>query len=173
MAPAGDRAYFESAVAPLIDRGAEQFIGEIGENDRQAFLGEAKALIFPIAWPEPFGLVMIEAMACGTPVIAYDNGSVREILNHGVTGFIVRDEAEATQAVAHLGSLDRDRIRTEFESRFTSRRMALDSFDAYRRLGAGSRKKRAGRQAEAMPPRSHTPTLICRDANNPPGGMSM
>ncbi len=134
----GDRQHFESAVRPLIDRGAAEYIGEIRQADKQAFLGEAEALIFPIAWPEPFGLVLIEAMACGTPVIAYDHGAVREILTDGVTGFIVRNESEAAEAVARIGTLDRDRIRAEFDSRFTSRRMALDYVDAYSRLGAGA-----------------------------------
>lgn len=156
----GDRPYFESTVAPLLDRGAAEFVGEIHEHDKQEFLGEAGALIFPIAWPEPFGLVMIEAMACGTPVIAYDQGSVREILDDGVTGFIVRNEREATEAVARIGTLDRDRIRTEFESRFTSRRMALDYVAAYRRLSGGSRKRRAMSHTEAALQQYHSmPTL--------------
>jgi glycosyltransferase involved in cell wall biosynthesis len=140
---AGDRAYYESAVAPLIARGAAEFIGEIRERDKQAFLGEAKALLFPIRWPEPFGLVMIEAMACGTPVIAYDQGSVREILEDGVTGFIVRSEEEAIAAAGRIDSLNRDRIRAEFERRFTSHRMALNYLEVYRTLGAGERAARA------------------------------
>jgi glycosyltransferase involved in cell wall biosynthesis len=131
---AGDRDYYRAAVAPLIDAGRATFVGEIRERDKQQFLGNAAALLFPISWPEPFGLVMIEAMACGTPVIAFDHGSVREIIEDGVTGFIVRDEAEAVRAVSRLGMLDRRHIRAEFERRFTARRMAQDYIALYARL---------------------------------------
>lgn len=158
---AGDRAYYESAVAPLIARGDAEFIGEIGERDKQAFLGRARALLFPITWPEPFGLVMIEAMACGTPVVAYDTGSVREIIEHGVTGFIVRNEAEAIAATARIDALDRNRIRAEFERRFTSHRMALNYLDAYRTLGARQRRRRMVHHPEAaIPPHHRAPGLI-------------
>ena len=106
---AGDRPFYERTVAPLLEDSTARYIGEIRENEKQQFLGDAAALLFPIDWPEPFGLVMIEAMACGTPVIAYDNGSVREVLEDGVTGFIVHDEEEAVAAVRRLGGLDRAR----------------------------------------------------------------
>jgi glycosyltransferase involved in cell wall biosynthesis len=130
----GDRDYYQTSVAPLIEGSRTEFIGEIHDGEKQKFLGDAAALLFPIAWPEPFGLVMIEAMACGTPVIAYDNGSVREILEDGLTGFIVRNEDEAVQAVGRLGTLNRDQIRAEFERRFTARHMAQNYLDVYRKL---------------------------------------
>src|SRR5207245_2136073 len=94
-----DRTYFEEKIEPLLDHPLIEFIGEIGDDRKSAFLGGADALLFPIDWPEPFGLVMIEAMACGTPVIAYDRGSASEVVEPGLTGFIVRDEAEAAEAV--------------------------------------------------------------------------
>jgi glycosyltransferase involved in cell wall biosynthesis len=110
------------------------FIGEIGEADKSAFLGNALALLFPINWPEPFGLVMIEAMACGTPVIAWNCGSVPEIVEHGVTGFIVRSQQEALDAVAQLKSLNRLRIRHICERRFSATAMAKRYVDVYARL---------------------------------------
>jgi glycosyltransferase involved in cell wall biosynthesis len=110
------------------------FPGEIGESDKGEFLGNARALLFPIDWPEPFGLVMIEAMACGTPVIAYPNGSVPEILEHGVTGFIVESIEAAAEAVEAAKSLDRARIRERFEKRFTAERMTQDYLAVYRGL---------------------------------------
>jgi glycosyltransferase involved in cell wall biosynthesis len=130
-----DRAYHEERVRPLLGPGVA-FLGEIDEWGKSDFLGHAAALLFPIAWPEPFGLVLIEAMACGTPVIAYPYGSVPEIVEDNVTGFLVRSEAEAAEAVERLPSLDRRRIRAEFERRFTSRRMAEDYHALYRALTA-------------------------------------
>jgi len=129
-----DQGYFGSRIEPLLSQSHVEFVGEIGEHQKSDFLGEAAALLFPIAWPEPFGLVMIEAMACGTPVIAFENGSVPEVLEHGVTGFIVRNEDEAVEAVAEIRSLDRNRIRAEFERRFTARQMANNYVALYRRL---------------------------------------
>ncbi len=111
-----------------------EFIGEIGDHQKTEFLGNAAALLFPIAWAEPFGLAMIEAMACGTPVIAFRRASVPEIVDDGVTGFIVDDEAEAARAATELSRIDRARVRGVFESRFTARRMAQDYLDVYRRL---------------------------------------
>jgi glycosyltransferase involved in cell wall biosynthesis len=111
-----------------------EFIGEIGDHQKTEFLGNAAALLFPIAWEEPFGLAMIEAMACGTPVIAFRRGSVLEIVDDGITGFIVDDEDEAAQAVTALPQFDRARIRRVFEERFTARRMAEDYLNVYRRL---------------------------------------
>ena len=99
-----DRQYFNDVIRPLLDHPLIEFIGEIGYPDKEAFLGAASALLFPINWPEPFGLVLIEAMACGTPVIAYNRGSVPEIVENGLTGFIVDDAAEAARAVHTLGS---------------------------------------------------------------------
>lgn len=110
------------------------FVGEIGDGEKSAFLGGAAALLFPIDWPEPFGLVMIEAMACGTPVIAWDNGSVPEVVEDGLTGFIVRSEAEASAAIARLGELDRGKIRARFEERFSAFAMAGRYLEIYDRL---------------------------------------
>ena len=114
-------------------------IGEIGDAEKPAFLSGAKALLLPIDWPEPFGLVMIEAMACGTPTIAFPAGSVPEIIEHGRTGFIVPDEAAAVAAVRQLGRLSRPAIRSRFEQRFSARRMAEDYLDLYRRLAVRKR----------------------------------
>ncbi|MEW5684956.1 MAG: glycosyltransferase family 4 protein [Pseudomonadota bacterium] len=129
-----DRAYFEEHIAGLLDHPLVTYVGEIGDADKSAFLGGAAALLFPIDWPEPFGLVMIEAMACGTPVIAWDNGSVPEVVEDGVTGFIVRSEAEARAAVARLPELDRATIRARFEERFSAFAMAHRYLEIYDRL---------------------------------------
>lgn len=129
-----DEAYFATVVKPLLDAPGIEFVGEIGEREKAEFLGKASALLFPIDWPEPFGLVMIEAFACGTPVIAYRRGSVPEVVEDGVTGFIVDDDASALAAINRIGTLDRGRIRREFERRFTSRRMAEDYLAHYRLL---------------------------------------
>ncbi|MBU1375360.1 MAG: glycosyltransferase family 4 protein [Alphaproteobacteria bacterium] len=129
-----DRAYFEESIQPLLANPLVDFIGEIGDGAKSAFLGGADALLFPIDWPEPFGLVMIEAMACGTPVIAWENGSVPEVIEHGLTGFIVRSEAEAREAVARLPELDRYAIRARFEERFSAIAMARRYLEIYDRL---------------------------------------
>ena len=118
-----DQDYFYDSIQPMLQVGDTNLIGEIGEKDKPEFLGNAAALLFPIDWPEPFGLVMIEAMACGTPVIAWRNGSVPEIIEDGVTGFIVSDEAAAVEAVARASKLDRGRIRQVFDARFSADRM--------------------------------------------------
>jgi glycosyltransferase involved in cell wall biosynthesis len=130
-----DEEYFKTQVEPLLSLGQVEFIGEIREDQKQEFLGNAAGLLFPIAWREPFGLVMIEAMACGTPVIAVENGSVPEVLEDGLTAFIVHSEQEAIEAVGRIGSLNRDRIRAEFERRFSARRMAQNYVNLYARLG--------------------------------------
>jgi len=114
-----DRAYFREIIEPMIKDPLIEFIGEIGENQKSDFLGGASALLFPIDWPEPFGLVMIEAMACGTPIIAWANGSVPEVIERGVTGFIVKSEEEAAFAISRLDRLDRNLIRREFKRRFS------------------------------------------------------
>ncbi|MGR4866970.1 glycosyltransferase family 4 protein [Caulobacter sp. LARHSG274] len=119
-----DVEYFRAVVEPLLDDPLVEFIGEIGDHQKSDFLGGAEALLFPIAWPEPFGLVMIEAMACGTPVIAYDCGSVREVVENGLTGFIVKDEDGAVDAVRRLGTLKRRRVREQFNARFSAVAMA-------------------------------------------------
>jgi glycosyltransferase involved in cell wall biosynthesis len=129
-----DREYFAERIEPMLAAAHVEFIGEIGEDQKGEFLGNAAGLLFPIAWREPFGLAMIEAMACGTPVIAFRNGSVPEVIDDGATGFIVDDEEAAAAAVHKLRGLDRARIRRVFEERFTSRRMAEDYLTIYRRL---------------------------------------
>jgi glycosyltransferase involved in cell wall biosynthesis len=129
-----DREYFNTEIKPLLNDPLNEFIGEIGEMEKQEFLGNARALLLPIDWPEPFGLVMIEAMACGTPVIAYPSGSVPELIDDGVTGFIVNDVDEAAQAIARLDHFDRRRCRQVFEERFTAGRMANDYLKIYNRL---------------------------------------
>jgi glycosyltransferase involved in cell wall biosynthesis len=121
-----DEAYFRERIAPLLNTRGVEFIGEIDERAKAAFLGDARALLFPIDWPEPFGLVMIEAMACGTPVLAFNCGSVPEVIDPGVTGYIVDSVAEALRALGPLLKLDRRRIRRRFEERFTAGRMAAD-----------------------------------------------
>jgi glycosyltransferase involved in cell wall biosynthesis len=128
-----DRGYFNDRIARLLKTAADaDYIGEIGEPKKPKFLGSAAALLFPIEWPEPFGLVIIEAMACGTPVIAFRRGSVPELIEHGVTGFIVENVEEAAAAVEQALALDRARIREHFEQRFTSDIMAMNYEAAYR-----------------------------------------
>jgi glycosyltransferase involved in cell wall biosynthesis len=129
-----DRDYFAQAIAPLLDDPLIEFIGEIGESEKGRFLGDAAALLFPIDWPEPFGLVLIEAMANGTPVIAFDRGSVPEIIEDGLTGFIVDDIAAAAAVVPFVEQLDRRAIRRRFEERFTAERMARDYLALYQRV---------------------------------------
>ncbi|MFC3078025.1 glycosyltransferase family 4 protein [Phenylobacterium terrae] len=127
-----DKAYFEEKIEPLIlGQPMIEFIGEISDAEKSDFLGGADALLFPIDWPEPFGLVMIEAMACGTPVIAFDAGSTREVIEPGVTGFVVRSIDEAIQAVRRVEALDRHLVRRRFEARFTSDVMARAYVDLY------------------------------------------
>src|SRR5215471_4521121 len=110
----------------MLDHHLVEFVGEIGDGDKAAFMGGARALLFLIDWPEPFGLVMIEAMACGTPIIAFRNGSVGEVLEDGVSGFVVDSMEGAVEAARRVHELDRDRVRKEFEMRFTAERMAKD-----------------------------------------------
>ena len=119
-----DRAYFEAKVKPLLDHPLIEFVGEIGDDKKTEFLGNARALLFPIDWPEPFGLVMIEAMACGTPVIAYDRGAVSEVIEHGRSGFIVNSEEQALDAIVRVNELHRHVVRSSFEQRFTAHKMA-------------------------------------------------
>jgi glycosyltransferase involved in cell wall biosynthesis len=156
-----DEAYFREKIAPLLKAEGVTFIGEINERQKAPFLGEAVALLFPIDWPEPFGLVMIEAMACATPVLAFDSGSVREVVDHGVTGGIVRNVQEAVSAVRWLVQLDRKAVRRRFDRRFTARRMADDYVRLYRafvsqRLSDNvvplrRTAQRGGEQAEIQP----------------------
>src|SRR5581483_3755029 len=134
-----DQAYFENKIAPMIGDGVE-FIGEINEQNKNGFLGEAMGLLFPIDWPEPFGLVMIEAMACGTPVLAFRCGSVPEIVDESVSGMIVDTVEEAIAAVPRLIAMDRRAVRKQFELRFSSSRMASDYVELYRRMLRGADK---------------------------------
>jgi glycosyltransferase involved in cell wall biosynthesis len=130
-----DQLYWDEIVAPLIAQHDNvQFIGEINEHTKADFLGNARALLFPIDWPEPFGLVMIEAMACGTPIVAFANGAVSEVLEDGVSGFIVRNIEEAVAAVRGATKLDRSKVRAAFDARFTAERMALDYLEIYEAL---------------------------------------
>jgi len=132
-----DREYFEREIEPLLEADHVEYVGEIGPEEKAEFLGHARALLFPIDWAEPFGLVMIESMACGTPVIAYRSGSVPEVIDHGVSGFIVDDIAGAVEAVGRLDELDRAAVREAFERRFGVERMARDYVNVYERLIAG------------------------------------
>src|SRR5579875_20734 len=129
-----DIDYYETVIRPLLARPGIDYIGEIGDSAKSEFLSGAIALLVPICWPEPFGLVMIEAAACGTPVIAFNAGSVSEIVEDGVTGLIVKNEEEAMSALEKIPSLDRGRIRQRFEQRFTARRMAQDYLETYAEL---------------------------------------
>ncbi len=133
---AADRAYFEHHIAPLLGDPLITFAGEIGDAEKNDFIGHARALLMPIDWPEPFGLVMIEALACGTPVIAYANGAVPEVLEHGTTGFVVASQAEAIAAAQDIGQIDRRRCRQAFEQRFTDRTMGERYMAVYRQLVA-------------------------------------
>jgi glycosyltransferase involved in cell wall biosynthesis len=135
---AADRAYFKNVIEPLLADPLVEFIGEIGDAEKSEFLGNAAALLFPIDWPEPFGLVMIEAMACGTPVVAWGCGSVTEIIDPGVTGFIVNSEEEAAAAVLRAVALDRDLIHTVFERRFGATVMARNYLRLYWQLAHGT-----------------------------------
>jgi glycosyltransferase involved in cell wall biosynthesis len=134
-----DQEYFDSCIQPLLDEGHVEFVGEVGFPEKNKFVGDAAALLFPISWPEPFGLVMIEAMACGTPVIAYRFGSVPEVMINGIAGFIVDDLQGAVEAVKNIHRIDRKKVRKHFEQRFTADRMAQEYVKIYERLV--SRKK--------------------------------
>jgi len=127
-----DEQYFRQDIAPLLSHPEIEYIGEIDEAQKATFLGDARALLFPIDWPEPFGLAMIEAMACGTPVLAFRNGSVPEVIEDGVTGYVVDSVEEAICKIGSLLALDRARVRRRFEQRFTSERMAEDYVKIYR-----------------------------------------
>jgi glycosyltransferase involved in cell wall biosynthesis len=129
--PRGESRYFKERLEPQIDGEQICLIGEVNDEAKQTFLAGAAALLFPIDWPEPFGLVMIEAMACGTPIIAFPSGSVPEVIDEGVTGFVVDDEAQAIKAVQQLREIDRRRVRGRFEKRFTAGRMVTDYLKQY------------------------------------------
>ena len=138
-----DKDYFEGSIKPLLEHSQIEFVGEIGEDEKEDFLGGAYALLFPIDWPEPFGLVMIEAMACGTPVIAFRNGSVDEVMENGRSGFVVTTVDEAVDAVQRIADIDRAECRNVFDRRFTAIHMASDYVQVYERLIARQRRSRA------------------------------
>ena len=144
-----DVGYFESVIRPLLADPLVEYIGEIGDEHKGAFLGGAQALLFPINWPEPFGLVMIEAMGCGTPVIAWNYGSVREVVEEGVSGFIVSSEEEALAAIARVPQLDRYGVRRTFERRFTATVMAKAYLEVYARLLAAHCRDRPSSTLES------------------------
>lgn len=139
-----DQEYFDAIIEPMLRDPLVDFVGEIGELEKDDFLGNARALLFPIDWPEPFGLVMIEALACGTPVIAYRHGSTPEVLEHGKTGFLVRSITDAVAAVRRLSRISRDCCREAFETRFTVQRMASDYVALFESLCAGHRARPLG-----------------------------
>jgi glycosyltransferase involved in cell wall biosynthesis len=139
-----DKEYYDSQIKPLLSQGHVEFIGEIDDSQKPEFLSHAHALLFPIRWPEPFGLVMIESMACGTPVIAFNHGSVPEVMEDGLTGFVVNSEEQAVEAIGKLPRLDRAKVRARFDERFTARAMAENYVDVYEELiQAGQRRLRA------------------------------
>jgi glycosyltransferase involved in cell wall biosynthesis len=163
-----DEQYFKTTIEPLLSHGDVEFIGEIREDQKRQFLGDAAALLFPIAWREPFGLVMIEAMACGTPVIACENGSVPEVLEDGVTGFIVQNEEQAVEAVKRIGALNRERIRAEFDRRFTARHMAQHYLKLYARIAKAKRESKlpvSAADGKEFLPQS---LVTCRNAGTAP-----
>jgi glycosyltransferase involved in cell wall biosynthesis len=139
--PRAEHGYFNEKIKPMIDEDGVELIGEVNEEAKQDFLAGAAALLFPIDWPEPFGLVMIEAMACGTPVIAFASGSVPEVVENGVTGFMVEGEAAAIEAVSKLDRIDRRGVRARFEQRFTAKRMAEEYVRHYASLSRSPRPR--------------------------------
>src|SRR5439155_19407608 len=146
--------YYEQTIEPLLREAKSfvEFVGEVGGRQKDEFLGNAEALLFPIDWPEPFGLVMIEALACGTPVIGWNCGSVAEIITDGVTGFVVNDLEEAAQAVERVQWLERRDCRAAFEQRFEAARMAQDYLEVYRREANGTRKWQERGGPASLPP---------------------
>ena len=156
--PCGERGYFKECLEPQIDGNQVQLTGEVNDEAKERFLAGAAALLFPIDWPAPFGLVMIEAMACGTPVIAFRSGSVPEVVDDGVTGFVVDGQLEAARAISRIGELDRREVRAHFERRFTARRMAQEYFRHYETV-VGARS-------------SCTPTIVINTPDSSPPASS-
>ena len=155
-----DGDYFRNNILPLIDGAGVEFIGEINEREKTKFLGEAAALLFPVDWPEPFGLVMIEAMACGTPVLAFRRGSIPEVVEEGITGRIVDSEEEGIAALPGMLSYDRRVVRRRFEERFTATRMAKDYVSTYRRLSKARKSGAKPRQHDLDGSNRLTPMSI-------------
>ena len=151
-----DEAYFQATIKPLLQKPGIEFVGEINDQQKSQFLGNASGLLFPIDWPEPFGLVMIEAMACGTPVLAFNRGSVPEIIELGITGCLVDTVQEAIGAIPDLLALDRRQIRRRFEEKFLAGRMARDYTKLYQRL------TKAGRKSDPAWLTDFTPSSVAR-----------
>jgi glycosyltransferase involved in cell wall biosynthesis len=139
---AADHAYFRDSIRPLLEHSEVEYVGELADREKDAFVGGAAALLFPIDWPEPFGLAMIEALACGTPVIAWRHGAVPEVVDHGVTGFVCEDVAAAVRAVHALHRIDRSACRRAFEARFTSEHMAHAYLGLYGLVASGAARGR-------------------------------
>jgi glycosyltransferase involved in cell wall biosynthesis len=135
---AADREYYQQEVAPLFEHPLVEYLGEVDEATKLELMARARALLMPIDWPEPFGLVAIEAMACGTPVLAFRCGSMPEVIDQGVTGFLVDDMPSAIAAARQISSLPRERVRATFDRRFSGRRMAEDYLPVYERIIARS-----------------------------------
>ena len=178
-----DESYFHSTIAPLLEPRRVEFVGEIDEVTKERFLGDALALLFPIDWPEPFGLVIIEAMACGTPVIAFDKGAVREIIDEGVTGHVVHTVPDAIEALGRMPAFDRTRVRQRFEERFSASRMAADYVRVYQQLLDRSGTSRRSTDRHRRPPmatpaasgqaasgRSRVGAFRAEDVSNDPHG---
>ena len=163
-----DEAYFREVIKPLLDEGGGvEFVGEVDERGKTKFLGDARAVLFPIDWPEPFGLVMIEAMACGTPVLAFDCGSVPEVIDDGVTGRIVKTMDDAFAALPDVLAMDRRVVRARFEQRFTASRMARDYVSLYQRQIAPLEMVRSYGELKAEPARSIEGIMPLRDIGTP------
>lgn len=164
-----DQEYFEHVIEPLLDHPLVEFIGEIGDEEKSKFLGNALALLFPIDWPEPFGLVMVEAMSTGTPIVAWRIGSVTKIIDEGVTGFIVESIEDAVSAVEKVRSLNRLAVRQRFEARFTSSQMAQSYLAAYEQLlNAGKPSQTIIEIAPAITPPLLVPLAGARVPNHRP-----
>ena len=147
-----DEVYFRAVIAPLLKNPGVSFVGEITDAEKPAFLGNARALLFPIDWPEPFGLTMIEAMSCGTPVVAWARGSAPEVIDEGVTGFLVNSVDSAVEAAGRLPALSRDLVRARFEQRFLAGRMAKDYLLIYERLLSGASRAQFAQPLPALEP---------------------
>jgi len=146
-----DEAYFRETIVPLLEGPGVEFVGEINEPDKNEFLGNAVGLLFPIDWPEPFGLVMIEAMACGTPVLAFRRGSVPEVIDEGISGMIVDSIAEAAAAIPSLLKMDRRLVRQRFEERFSATRMANDYVNLYRKMMHDTLRQEGDKNLSKLP----------------------
>ena len=163
-----DQAYWDQKIRPMVEANANvEYLGEIAEHEKADFLGQASALLFPVDWPEPFGLVMIEAMACGTPVIGFRCGSVPEVVEDGVSGFVVESVDQAAAAVARVSSLDRANVRAAFEHRFTIERAARDYLEIYHELiSSRARRRDFEKQMVIASVKARVPkipwSLVCR-----------